>query len=64
MAWSSVLGIAALIVLFSIIVFTFSRGEKVRKRPEGTPADRRLLPTLRWPLGTDVLNKFPNPRPR
>ena len=57
MAWSSVLGIAALIVLFSFIVFTFSRGEKVRKGPEGTPADRGLR-SSRWQLGTDLLNKF------
>jgi hypothetical protein len=44
MAWSSVLGVAALIVLLSIIVFTFSRGEKVRKKPEGTPADPGYYP--------------------
>ena len=44
MAWSSVLGIAALIVLFSIIVFTFSRGEKVRKQSEGTPANPGYSP--------------------
>ncbi len=44
MAWSSVLGIAALIVLLGFIVFTFARGEKVRKEPEGTPADPGYVP--------------------
>ena len=48
MAWSSVLGIAALIVLFSIIVFTFSRGEKVRKGRK----ERRLRPATFRPMAT------------
>jgi hypothetical protein len=40
MAWSSVLGIAALIALLGFIVFAFRKGDKVRKGPEGTPTDR------------------------
>jgi hypothetical protein len=40
MDWSSVLSIAALIVLVGFIVFAFRKGDKVRKRPEGTPPDR------------------------
>ncbi len=39
MTWSSVLGIAALIVLISFIVFAFRQGEKVRNSPEGTPPE-------------------------
>jgi hypothetical protein len=44
MAWSTVLGVAALIGLLSFIVFAFSQGEKVRRKPEGTPADPGYVP--------------------
>jgi hypothetical protein len=37
MAWSSMLGIAALIALISFVVFAFRQGEKVKNRSEGTP---------------------------
>jgi hypothetical protein len=39
MTWSSVAGVAALIVLISFIVFAFRQGEKVKRPPEGTPPE-------------------------
>jgi len=39
MAWSSVLGFAALIAIIGFIVFAFRQGEKVKNPPEGTPSD-------------------------
>jgi hypothetical protein len=37
MAWSSVLGFAALIAMIGFIVFAFRQGEKVKNPAEGTP---------------------------